>query len=100
MKQKLELLRAEASDLQDKLKINSQEQTKLMIAIYKEESKLAIFSVIARLFLVIWLICWACLLGFALISCTWLIYWIVTGRNIMIDFKHASDGVRDWLNVA
>jgi len=41
MKQRLELLRAEASELQDKLKANNAEQTELMIAIYKEDKKLA-----------------------------------------------------------
>jgi len=42
MKERLKLLRAEASDLQEKLSNNSKEQTELMIAIYKDDTKLAV----------------------------------------------------------
>lgn len=42
MRKRLELLRAEANDLQQKLSDNRKEETKLMIEIYKEDNKLAV----------------------------------------------------------
>jgi len=64
-----------------------------------ENAVLPINSVIARLFIVLFAVVWSSLLAVMLISFIWLPYWIVSGRNIMIDSKLVFDKVRAWLNV-
>lgn len=49
MRKRLELLRAEANDLQQKLSENRKQETELMIEIYKEDNKLAVGDTVIRI---------------------------------------------------